>query len=276
MMLGSEAADGNAACAFYGLQPRSGQPVLKAAGWQCKQDPATLAWTGTDPCSWGKASGMVCGGGVTLSAINLDCKILTGTLGGKLGNSLASYTSLASLTIKNCGLTGPIPPAFSQKTTLMSLTSLDLSNNTLSGGLPQYMGQGGSMDSLVNLDLSYNKFTGSLPSKWATGGFFVNLATMNLRNNNALTGTVPVNWGQTSASWPATCAINIGSTGIKGPLSPLMDSGNFRIFANTGKDFICGPLPKAMADPGTDGGVYPSWRFPIANRAYKYTKLPAC
>lgn len=33
-----------------------------------------------------------------------------------------------------------------------------------------------------------------------------------------------------------------------------MNSGNFRIFANVGPGFICGKLPKAMADPGTDGG----------------------
>lgn len=276
MMLGSEAADGSPACAFYGLQPTSGQAVLKAAGWQCTQNATTLAWTGTDPCRWPKASGVVCNGGSTVTGIVLDCKKLTGTLGGRLGDSLALYTSLASLAIENCGLKGPIPAVFSRKTTLPSLTNLDLSNNTLSGSLPQYMGQGGSMDSLSNLDLSYNKFTGELPARWASGGFFVNLATLNLRNNNGLTGTVPASWGQTSASWPATCAINIGSTGIKGPLSQLMNSGNFRIFANVGPGFICGKLPKLMADPGTDGGVYPSWRFPNSSPANKYTKLPAC
>ncbi|KAL4427436.1 hypothetical protein ABPG77_000725 [Micractinium sp. CCAP 211/92] len=274
--MGSEAADGSAACAFYGLQPSTGQDVLKAAGWQCTQNPSTLAWTGTDPCSWGKASGIVCNGGHTVSAINLDCTKLTGTLGGKLGDSLPLYTCLSSLAIKNCGLTGPLPAVFSRKNTLMSLSSLVLSNNTLSGSLPQYMGQGGSMDSLNNLDLSYNKFVGGLPARWASKGFFVNLFTLNLRNNNGLYGSVPPSWGQTSASWPATCAINIGSTGIKGPLSPLMNSGNFRIFANVGPGFICGKLPKAMADPGTDGGVYPSWRFPNASRATKYTTLPAC
>ncbi len=60
---------GSAACAFYGLQPSTGQDVLKAAGWQCTQNPSTLAWTGTDPCSWGKASGIVCNGGHTVSAM---------------------------------------------------------------------------------------------------------------------------------------------------------------------------------------------------------------
>lgn len=57
---------------------------------------------------------------------------------------------------------------------------------------------------------------GGLPARWASKGFFVNLFTLNLRNNNGLYGSVPPSWGQTSASWPATCAINIGSTGIKG------------------------------------------------------------
>lgn len=48
---------------------------------------------------------------------------------------------------------------------------------------------------------------------------------------------------------------NLTWPGPAGPLSQLMNSGNFRIFANVGPGFICGKLPKLMADPGTDGGA---------------------
>lgn len=96
----------------------------------------------------------------------IDCAKWGGKLGGNLGPSLSDYTSLRTLTIKNCGLTGGLPARFTQKNVLMSLASLDLSGNSLSGSLPQTLGQGGSMDSLASMDLSNNAFTvSSVPAR---------------------------------------------------------------------------------------------------------------
>lgn len=91
-------------------------------------------------------------------------------------------------------------------------------------------------------------------------------------------GEVPQLWGAKAAGWPAAVQVNLCATNVRGPLSPLMDSGNLRLFATVDPRRICGALPPPMHDPGTGAGVYLCRDWPWANskRKVRQWQVPPC
>ncbi|XP_058111821.1 receptor-like protein 48 [Magnolia sinica] len=72
-----------------------------------------------------------------------------------------SVPHLRDLSLRYCGLSGPIHSSLSKLHFLKS--KLDLSNNNLSGSLPSFLV---NLSKLEYLDLSFNSFSGPIPSSY--------------------------------------------------------------------------------------------------------------
>ncbi|CAO2814470.1 unnamed protein product [Amaranthus hypochondriacus] len=137
------------------------------------------AVSGGDPCgeAW---QGVLCDINGNIISINL----VGANLGGGLGDSLASFSSI---------------------------TTIDLSNNHISGSLPSKFPV-----SLVGFFLSDNNLTGSIPSGIST---LTNLATLKL-NENHLTGELPDSFH----SLTSLSSIDFGHNSLSGELPPSMEN----------------------------------------------------
>lgn len=118
----------------------------------------------------------VSGGRVT--ELNLQAKILTGTIPAEIGDlaaltrlnlshnyltgpipeEIGSLAELTTLNLRYNSLSGPIPPEIGQ---LAELTQLRLNRNNLEGGIIRELGK---LAKLSWLDLSSNRLEGSIPS----------------------------------------------------------------------------------------------------------------
>ena len=114
----------------------------------------------------------------------LGTGLTIGLYGEQLGTippEIGQLTSLVTLQLENCGLTGSIPPEIGN---LTNLGSLYLDGNQLSGSIPSEIGD---LTSLVQLDIQDNQLTGSIPSEI---GQLTNLEVLRL-NENQLSGSIP-------------------------------------------------------------------------------------
>ncbi|KAI7746299.1 hypothetical protein M8C21_031525, partial [Ambrosia artemisiifolia] len=164
--------------------------------------PPLPGWTASagDPCAeaW---QGVVCD--ATMTNI-ISINVIGANLGGELGDTLGSFSSLQSIDLSNNAIGGSIPTSFpvtitnifladnnftgSLPDTLSSLTqlsALSLNDNNLSGEIPDSFE---GLTALVNLDLSSNTLSGELPSSL---GSLSSLTTFHLQNNK-LSGTLDV------------------------------------------------------------------------------------
>ncbi|KAJ3693543.1 hypothetical protein LUZ60_009023 [Juncus effusus] len=91
---------------------------------------------------------------------------------------ISNMTSLSTLILRNCKISGTLPTSFAQYKVLQKL---DLSFNNITGQLPQSL----FMSSLTYLFLGNNSFTGSLPSQKSTSLLYVDLSY------NQLNGSFP-------------------------------------------------------------------------------------
>jgi len=156
--------------------------------------------SGTIPCDIARVSG-------------LEFLVAYGSaLSGTLPSCLGSLTAMNGIMLTDNALTGTIVPEFGS---MVYLQYLFLGDNALSGSLPpqlaalahlQYLfvndnlltGPASRVDinnltSLAYLDLSSNSLTGSLPANFTT-----TLATLDVSNNAAVTGTIPLGFGMSS------------------------------------------------------------------------------
>ncbi|PRQ54559.1 putative transferase [Rosa chinensis] len=99
---------------------------------------------------------------------------------------LQSQTELVSVTLKNAGLSGPIPEEWVFKIS-SQIQRLDLSSNQISGKLPFRFN---SFPNLRFIVLSHNQFDGTIPSSICSIQSLFNLAL----NNNQLSGEFPKEW----------------------------------------------------------------------------------
>lgn len=134
-----------------------------------------------------------------------------GRLTGALPASFANLSSLTTLQLQGCGLTGTLPPAWGDG--LQSLMLLNLSGNALRGPLPPSWGPllGGA---LLSLDASGNKLQGTIPESWAARAgqrVWAQFAPA-LHHNPGLSGCVPAGYlasasvSPPEASWPPMAA----------------------------------------------------------------------
>jgi len=100
--------------------------------------------------------------------------------------------ALTVIRLRNCGITGEIPPGISY---LTQLNVLDLGDNNLTGNIPNSLG---NCVNLVYLRLYDNKLTGEIPKGL---GNCINLKVLVLWNNK-LTGSIPNTLGNcTKLEW---------------------------------------------------------------------------
>jgi hypothetical protein len=105
--------------------------------------------------------------------------LLQGTIPSTWGTG---WSTLTTLSISNCGLTGPVPDTIPDV-----LERLELPGNRLSGSLPEITTASNAASALRVLDVSNNDLQGSLPAMF---GSHPGIVSVNLRGNR-LTGTLP-------------------------------------------------------------------------------------
>lgn len=129
-------------------------------------------------------------------------KLLQGTIPSTWGTS---WSTLTTLVIDSCGLTGPLPNTISD-----GLERLVLPGNRLSGPLLDITTASSTASALRVLDASNNDLQGSLP---ATFGSHPSLLSIKLQRNH-LTGTLPAEVRPCGTTpWPPQpCTTTAGQT----------------------------------------------------------------
>ncbi|XP_052622418.1 receptor-like protein EIX2 [Lactuca sativa] len=117
------------------------------------------------------------------SQYSLELLELSGSLKGRIPETLGGLANLRDLDLSYNKLTGSIPESV---TGLRFLQVLDLSENQLTGPIPEFLGN------LTQLVLSSNQLNGSIPESL---GKLASLTDLDL-GSNLLDGTIPVSIGQ--------------------------------------------------------------------------------
>lgn len=117
---------------------------------------------------------------------DLEFLILSGNpLNSTIPACLGDSSKLRDLELRNCSLTGTIPPSIGR---LSDLSILHLSNNLLSNAIPTELG---GLTSMKDLQLQGNALMSPIPSQLA------NMLDLNILNltDNLLIGTIPFEFG---------------------------------------------------------------------------------
>ncbi|XP_057466586.1 receptor-like kinase TMK3 [Actinidia eriantha] len=184
-----------------GLQKNQFSGMLPSLGGLSELEFAFLDYNSFDSIPLDFFDGLV-----NLQILALDSNPLNATTGWSLPYELQSSAQLATLSLMNCNLAGPLPEFLGN---LLSLKSLKLALNRISGGIPtsfsnlglQYLwlnGQSGggmngpidvvaSIVSLASLWLHGNEFSGKIPENI---GDLTSLKDFNV-NSNDLVGLLP-------------------------------------------------------------------------------------
>ncbi|CAN1161010.1 Protein STRUBBELIG-RECEPTOR FAMILY 3 [Linum perenne] len=181
------ATNNNDVAAINSLYASLGSPVLP--GWVASAgDPCGEAWQGVQcnaseiqsidlsGANLGGVLGATLGSFTSIKSIDLSNNLIGGTIPSSLP------PTLQSLSLSGNNLTGSIPDTVSS---LSLLTDMSLSKNSLSGEIPDAFQ---SLTGLINLDLSGNNLSGMLPPSFTN---LVQLSTLHLQDNT-LSGTVDV------------------------------------------------------------------------------------
>ncbi|XP_017242286.1 probable inactive receptor kinase At2g26730 [Daucus carota subsp. sativus] len=182
----------------------------------------TIKWNESDSvCNW---VGVICDD--TQSYVSTLRLPGVGLVGSIPPNTLGNLTQLRVLSLRSNGLTGSLPPDFSN---LKLLRSLYLQNNEFSSEFPPSLL---SLTRLVRLDLSSNAFTGKIP-------FSVNnltqLTGIFLENNN-FSGMIP------SINTPSIVNFNVSNNHLSGSIPKSLARFSAPSFAGN-VDLCGGPLP---------------------------------
>ncbi|XP_058111945.1 receptor-like protein 7 [Magnolia sinica] len=187
--------------------------------------------------------------------------------GSEWGLALSSaLPHLHKLSLRYCGLSGPIHPSLSK---LHFLSELDLSGNNLSSVVPNFIGNFSSLTSLalgdcglhgkipesifrlpnlqtldekleklVYLDLSNNGFSGPLPSSL---GNLHNLVTLDLSYND-FGGPLPSSFGNLSN----LVSLDLSYNGFSGPLPSSLANLNKLVHLDFSSNGFSGPIPSSL------------------------------
>lgn len=117
---------------------------------------------------------------------NLIVRTISNTGGPIPGDKVAKMTKLKTLSIANCGITGPIP---AEVFGLSNLKDLSLYKNALTGSIPSEMG---NSPKLTYINLYKNQLTGNIPQGVTK---CEELHILNL-SDNQLTGNIPEGLGK--------------------------------------------------------------------------------
>lgn len=122
-------------------------------------------------------------------------------------DTLSQLSDLQILSLRSNGLTGPLPPDFSN---LTNLTALYLQSNGLYGPLPVNFS---NWNNLSILDLSNNGFNGSISPSISN---LSHLTALNLANNS-FSGEIP------NLSIPSLQALDLSNNNLTGPVPQSLE-----------------------------------------------------
>lgn len=116
-----------------------------------------------------------------------------------------SATSLQTLKLPGCGLTGRLPMQWSA---WQGVQTIDLTDNMVTGMLPPAWT---AMRSLSEMYLRNNNLQGSLPDSWGQGASMPNNLVLDISGNKRLTGSIPASWAHVALG-----RIDLRGTGVGG------------------------------------------------------------
>lgn len=97
-------------------------------------------------------------------------------------------TSIQTLQLPGCGLTGRLPLQWSA---WQGLKVIDLANNKLTGVLPSSWA---ALGNLSAINLRNNNLQGSLPESWSQSATMSSSLQLDVSNNTRMTGSIPASW----------------------------------------------------------------------------------
>ncbi|KAI4342416.1 hypothetical protein MLD38_027048 [Melastoma candidum] len=171
--------------------------------------------------------------------------------GSTIPPSYANMTKLLKLSLRNCGLQGPIPDFSS----IPDLGYLDLSSNQLNGSIPGNM----LSQNITTIDISNNNISGTIPTNFSG---LTNLQILSLANNS-LVGSIPSGiWENKTSNGSQPLIVDLqnneltnisGSTDLPANVSlwlggnPLCSSANLFKFCQSETDFKDSPDSSASS-----------------------------
>ncbi|PRQ54574.1 putative non-specific serine/threonine protein kinase [Rosa chinensis] len=146
---------------------------------------------------------------------------------------LQSQTELVWVSLKNAGISGPIPEEWLFKIS-PQIYWLDLSSNQISGKLPFRFNSFPNLDSIV---LSHNQFDGTIPSSICSIQSLQILAL----NNNQLSGEFPKEWSLWSIQF-----VDVSNNNMSGNISSSMGIPSSLRILKTDNNQFSGEIPSAL------------------------------
>ncbi|PRQ30158.1 putative non-specific serine/threonine protein kinase [Rosa chinensis] len=147
---------------------------------------------------------------------------------------LQSQTELLEVSLKNAGISGPIPEEW-----LFNISSqiefLDLSHNQISGKLPFRFN---SFPELLSIVLSHNQFDGTIPSSICSIQSLGELAL----NNNQLSGEFPKEW----SLWSNIEVVDVSNNNMSGNIPSSMGIPSSLHILKTDNNHFSGEIPSAL------------------------------
>ncbi|KAG5514933.1 hypothetical protein RHGRI_036092 [Rhododendron griersonianum] len=130
-----------------------------------------------------------------LLILQLDNNHFDGT---SIPASYSNMSHLLKLSLRNCGLQGPIPDL----SRIPNLAYIDLSSNQLNGSIPPEK----LPENMTTIDLSNNNLTGPIPSNFSSLPLLLKLSLA----NNLLNGSVPsIIWQNRTSSRPEGLEVDL-------------------------------------------------------------------
>ncbi|XP_052177585.1 protein STRUBBELIG-RECEPTOR FAMILY 3-like [Diospyros lotus] len=186
--------------------------------------PSLPGWVpnGGDPCteSW---QGVVCNNTDISSIILIDAN-----LGGELGDSLSSFSSIKDIQLSNNNIGGSIPSNLP-----VTLQTLFLSDNELSGSIPSSLS---SLTLLFAMSLNGNQLTGEIPDAFQD---LIGLFNLDLSSNN-LSGQLPPSLENLSC----LTTLHLQNNQLSGTLDVLQDLTLKDL--NIENNLFNGPIPDKL------------------------------
>ncbi|XP_061998648.1 receptor-like protein EIX2 [Rosa rugosa] len=147
---------------------------------------------------------------------------------------LQSQTELVWVSLKNAGISGPIPEEWVFKIS-SQIHGLDLSSNQISGKLPFRFNSFLNLRSIV---LSHNQFDGTIPSSICSIQSLSELAL----NNNQLSGEFPKEW----SLWSNIIIVDVSNNIMSGNIPSSMGIPSSLYILKTDNNHFSGDIPSAL------------------------------
>ncbi|GLJ41218.1 hypothetical protein SUGI_0853240 [Cryptomeria japonica] len=152
----------------------------------------------------------------------------------ELGEFISPLDNLQILDMSDCNMSGPIPKALLN---LTSLTDLDLHVNTFSSPIPPWLG---NMTGLVSLSFHNCNISGPFPLSLST---LPQLKNLRLSDNEFLSGDISEILG---SGWPHLALFTLSGSNIRGSIPAFIGNLSSLTIFKVVETMINGPIPASL------------------------------